>query len=58
MTIYTGEPNGKRNFKEWNEFLTESSISRTYEHMLNHDTAFITAFRDNAKDTTKVYARS
>ena len=38
---------------EWKEFLTESSISRTYEHILNHDTAFITAFRDNAKDTTK-----
>jgi len=38
---------------EWKGFLTESSISRTYEHILNHDTAFITAFRDNAKDTTK-----
>ena len=38
---------------EWKEFLTESSISRTYEHILNHDTAFITAFRDNTKDRTK-----
>ena len=38
---------------EWKGFLTESSISRTYEHILNHDSGFITAFRDNAKDTTK-----
>ena len=43
----------KKIVKEWKEFLTESSISRTYEHILNHDTAFITAFRDNTKDRTK-----
>ena len=43
----------KEVMNEWKGFLTESSISRTYEHILNHDTAFITAFRDNAKDTTK-----
>ena len=43
----------KKIINEWKGFLTESSISRTYEHILNHDTAFITAFRDNAKDTTK-----
>ena len=47
----------KKVMNEWKEFLTESSISRTYEHILNHDTAFITAFRDNTKDTNKVYAR-
>ena len=38
---------------EWKKFLTESSISRVYQHILSHDTAFITAFRDNTKDTTK-----
>tara|TARA_B100000900_G_scaffold12397_1_gene9987 strand:+ start:665 stop:1297 length:633 start_codon:yes stop_codon:yes gene_type:complete len=38
---------------EWKRFLTESSISRTYEHIMNHDTAFITAFRDNTGDVTK-----
>ena len=43
----------KKIINEWKGFLTESSISRTYEHILNHDTAFITAFRDNTKDTTK-----
>ena len=43
----------KKVITEWKEFLTESSISRTYEHILSHDTAFITAFRDDAKDVTK-----
>ena len=43
----------KKVINEWKEFLTESSISRTYEHILNHDTAFITAFRDNTEDVTK-----
>ncbi len=43
----------KKIINEWNSFLNESSISRTYEHMLNHDTAFITAFRDNPDDPTK-----
>ena len=43
----------KKLLNEWNEFLSESSISRTYEHILEHDTGFLTAFRDNTKDTTK-----
>ena len=43
----------KKVITEWKEFLTESSISRTYEHILNHDTGFMTAFRDNTKDKTK-----
>ena len=43
----------KKILNEWKDFLNESSISRTYEHMLNHDTAFMTAFRDNTKDRTK-----
>jgi len=43
----------KKILNEWNEFLSESSISRTYEHILEHDTGFLTAFRDNTKDTTK-----
>ena len=38
---------------EWRRFLTESSISRTYEHIMNHDTAFITGFRDDTGDVTK-----
>tara|TARA_R100000008_G_scaffold61052_1_gene38468 strand:- start:120 stop:755 length:636 start_codon:yes stop_codon:yes gene_type:complete len=44
----------KKILNEWNEFiLNESSISRTYEHITNHDTAFVTAFRDNTEDLTK-----
>ena len=43
----------KEILNEWKGFLNESSISRTYEHILNHDTAFLTAFRDNPKDRTK-----
>lgn len=43
----------KKIINEWNNFLNESSISRTYEHILNHDTAFITAFRDDPGDPTK-----
>src|SRR6056300_1724589 len=43
----------KKILNEWNNFLNESSISRTYEHILNHETAFITAHRGNTKDTTK-----
>ena len=43
----------KKIINEWNNFLNESSISRTYEHIINHDTAFITAFRDNPGDPTK-----
>ena len=43
----------KKIINEWNNFLNESSISRTYEHIIDHDTAFITAFRDNPGDPTK-----
>lgn len=43
----------KKIINEWNNFLNESSISRIYEHILNHDTAFITGFRDNPGDPTK-----
>ena len=44
----------KKILSEWKEFmLNESSISRTYEHITNHDTAFVTAFRDNTEDLTK-----
>jgi|TARA_R110000796_G_scaffold197875_2_gene314170 hypothetical protein len=43
----------KKLLNEWNEFINESSISRSYEHILKHDTGFLTAFRDNTKDTIK-----
>jgi hypothetical protein len=44
----------KKLLSEWNKFiLQETSMSRVYEHILNHDTAFITAFRGNTEDTTK-----
>ena len=34
-------------FEKWNEFLlTESSLSRVFEHMLEHDTALLSAERD------------
>jgi hypothetical protein len=44
----------KKIINEWKGFLNREFYQpHCYEHMLNHDTAFITAFRDNAKDTTK-----
>lgn len=44
----------KKILKEWNEFLLlEKSISRTLQHMQGHDTAFVTAYRNDPTDFTK-----
>ena len=35
--------------KSWSQYLlTESSLSRIYQHITEHDTALLTAFRDDA----------
>jgi len=44
----------KEILNEWNKFLlNESSISRAYEHMLEHETGFITAYRGDTADLSK-----
>jgi len=35
--------------ENWKQFLNESSLSRVYSHMLEHDTGIITSFRGNKK---------
>lgn len=43
----------KQILNEWNKYiLKETSISRAYEHMLEYDTAFITAYRGDTTDMT------
>ena len=44
----------KKILNEWNKFLlNETSISRVYKHILEHDTAFITGYRNDPKDMSK-----
>ena len=43
----------KEILKEWKKFLTESSLSRLYQHISEHDTAIITAFRNDPSDISK-----
>ena len=44
----------KQILNEWNKFvLNETSISRIHEHTLNHETAFISAHRNDATDFSK-----
>ena len=39
---------------EWNKFvLNETSVSRIHEHILDYETAFITAYRNEPEDYTK-----
>ena len=35
----------KKIYENWREFLAESSLSRLYKHMMEHDSAIITSFR-------------
>ncbi len=43
--------NMKKIMNEWRErILSESSLSRVYKHMSEHDTAILTAFRDDPLD--------
>lgn len=35
--------------ENWRQFLGESSLSRVYSHMLEHDTAIVTSFRGDRK---------
>ena len=44
----------KKILKEWNEFLLlEKSMSRMLQHIQGHDTAFVTAYRNDPTDFTK-----
>ncbi|MCW3977140.1 MAG: hypothetical protein NWE77_04335 [Candidatus Bathyarchaeota archaeon] len=44
----------KKILTEWNEFLLlEKSISRMKQHIMNHDCAFVTAYRNDPTDFTK-----
>ena len=44
----------KKILKEWNKFLLlEKSASRMLYHMQRHDTAFVTAYRNDPTDFTK-----
>ena len=43
----------KKLFENWNKFLlNESSLSRIYQHITEHESAIITAFRDDPSDTS------
>ena len=43
----------KKILYEWKQFLNESSLSRLYRHMMNYETAIITAFRNDPSDELK-----
>ena len=46
----------KKILNEWNKYvLKEASISRVHEHIMEHEAAFITAYRNNPSDYTKCY---
>ena len=43
----------KKILNEWNKYiLKETSVSRVYEHMMEHDTVFISAYRGDTSDLT------
>lgn len=37
--------------KKWDRFLTESSLSRIHQHMMEHETAVISAYRNDIHDS-------
>ena len=53
-----GKPTKNNKRKDPRYFLKESSLSRVYEHVMAHDTAGITAFRDNPFDGSKCTDRA
>jgi len=48
-----GKPTKNKKKKDPRYFLKESSLSRVYEHITEHDTAGLTAFRDDPFDGSK-----
>ena len=43
----------KKLFENWNKFLlNESSLSRIHQHITEHESAILTAFRDDPSDTS------
>jgi len=43
----------KQLLNEWKKFLNESSLSRVYQHIREHDSAIITAYRNDPADMSK-----
>ena len=43
----------KKILNEWKRFLNESSLSRVHHHILEHDSAIITAYRNDPADMSK-----
>jgi len=43
----------KKIINEWRHYLNESSLSRVYQHIQEHDTAILTGFRGDPSDTSK-----
>ena len=44
--------------EKWKRFLNESSLSRVYQHIADHDTAIISAWRNDIFDTEKCTDRA
>ena len=42
----------KNIINEWRGFINESGLSRIYQHIMEHDCVIITAFRDDANEST------
>ncbi len=53
-----GKPTKNSKGRDPRYFLKESSLSRVHEHIMAHDTAGITAFRDNPFDPSKCTDRA
>ena len=45
----------KHIFENWNNFLNESGLSRVHQHISAHDTAVITAFRNDPSSDEGCY---
>ena len=43
----------KKILTEWKKYLNESSLSRLYRHMMNYDSAIVTAFRGDPFDGSR-----
>ena len=43
----------KKIINEWRQYLNESSLSRVYQHIGEHDTAILTGFRGDLSDTSR-----
>jgi hypothetical protein len=39
--------------ESWNKYINESSLSRTHQHIMEHDTAMLTGYRGDPTDMSK-----